>query len=109
MKGLLGFMPESGFKIAVQNHCEKLRRRTCDLTSTRAKKEKEKTETETNWKHLKEQLRVKEDTLRNSKDQMDQVLGADDYQQKLDSLRSEIDGLQDVKGALSSSEFMYKR
>lgn len=109
VRSLLGTMPESGFKVAIQEHVDKLQRQVKELTSLRSRKDKELVELEMNRKHLKEQLRAKEETLRSGEEEIYNECESGEFEETVTSLQSQVDELLDVKGTLSSSEFMYDR
>lgn len=109
MKTLLGDLPEAKFKMAVQNRFVTVRQKAKELGSVRAKKEKELTELEMKRKHFKETLKAKEDNIRAIEEDIYEICGSEDFEKTVELIQKELEELQDIKGTLSSSEFMYQR
>lgn len=106
---LLGSVPQSGFKMAIQNHVDTLRRRVKELTATQTRKERELTELETNRKHQKEQLEKKEEMLRKNQDEIYNECEGGDFDNTLKTTENILSELRDKKGILSSSQFLYNK
>ncbi|XP_046392012.1 DNA repair protein RAD50 [Ischnura elegans] len=107
---LLQKVPERDFNYAVETRLEKLRSDITDMNYQLREKEKELASMESNRKHLKEQIRKKEDLLRENQDQLIELCGSvDGYEEKVASLRRQIEQLQDNKGTLSSSEHLFRQ
>lgn len=109
LKALLGVLPDSRFKSAIQNRFTSVRQKVKDLNNLRSKKEKELTELEMKRKHLKEKYKGKEDILQTIEEEIYEACGSDDFEETVSQVQKELEELQDVKGTLSSSEFMYQR
>ncbi|KAK6618741.1 hypothetical protein RUM43_013132 [Polyplax serrata] len=109
LKALLGVLPDSRFKSAIQNRFTSVRQKVKDLNNLRSKKEKELTELEMKRKHLKEKYKGKEDILQTIEEEIYEACGSDDFEETVSQVQKEVEELQDVKGTLSSSEFMYQR
>lgn len=109
LTNLLGSMPESGFKIAIQSHVDKLRRRVKELTSLQSSKEKQLTELETNRKHIKEKLSEKEEALRTSQEEIYNECESEDFEETLETTAAYLNTLQDNKGVLTSSKYMFNK
>lgn len=109
LRSLLGEEPSSGFRVVVQSQIDKLKRSVKELTSKLTRKERELTEMDMKRKHQKEQLRQKEEKLRSIEEEIYEECGSDDFDDVVTSLRNQIDELQDLKGILTSSEYMYQK
>lgn len=109
LQTILGEVPKSKFKMALQNHFLNARQKVKEVSALRSKKEKELTELEMKRKHLKDKLKAKEEVLRTNEEDIYEICGSDDFDETVSRLQKEIEELQDIKGTLSSSEFMYQR
>ncbi|KAL0276884.1 UNVERIFIED_CONTAM: hypothetical protein PYX00_004352 [Menopon gallinae] len=109
LRSILGEEPSSGFRVAVQTQVDKLKRSVKELTSKLTRKERELTELDMKRKHQKEQLRQKEEKLRSIEEEIYEECGSDDFDEVVTALRNQIDELQDMKGILTSSEYMYQK
>lgn len=102
-------VPEQGIKyelkLCIDRLAEDIRELSCGLNI----KQRELTTLETNRKHQKEALRRREEDLRVKEELLYNACGNQDYDEVLKRCEESVQELQDEKGTLSSSEYMFRR
>ncbi|GFG30387.1 hypothetical protein Cfor_05842, partial [Coptotermes formosanus] len=108
LKHLLRTVPEQGIKyelkLCIDGLAEEIRELSCGLNI----KQRELTTLETNRKHQKEALRRREEDVRVKEELLYNACGNQDYDEVLKRCEEGVQELQDEKGTLSSSEYMFR-
>lgn len=109
LKRLLGEVPEQGLKIKFQAALSKLSEEVRTRREEIKISERDVTRLESEKRHLLDKLREAKQSLTTDECVIDQECGNKDYDTYLSELSTKVQELQDQKGTLSSSEYMFKR
>ncbi|XP_014249009.1 DNA repair protein RAD50 [Cimex lectularius] len=109
LKHLLSDVPEQGIKFQLEACLDKLADEIKTKTEELKTKEKELAGKEAEQKHLNEKLKLAKQTLEADQFSISQACNGQDYDSYLSEMAQKLQDLQDQKGNLSSSEFMFRK
>ncbi|KAJ9585795.1 hypothetical protein L9F63_002432 [Diploptera punctata] len=108
LKDLLKDVPEEGIKYELKLCIDRLAQEIKDMNASLRSKQHELATLEANRKHQRDTLRKKEDELRGKEELIYEACGDQEYNEIVKKLQENLEHLQDTKGTLSSSEYMFK-
>ncbi|XP_033607955.1 DNA repair protein RAD50 [Cryptotermes secundus] len=109
LKHLLKTVPEQGIKYELKFCIDRLTKDIKDMNLNLSIKQRELTALETHRKHQKEALRRREEDLRVKEEMVYEACGNQDYEEVVKRSEEIVQDLQDQKGTLSSSEYLFRR
>ncbi|XP_069688803.1 DNA repair protein RAD50 isoform X2 [Periplaneta americana] len=109
LQHLLKTIPEQGIKYELKLCMDRLTDDIKDMSNKLNSKQRELTTLEANRKHLKDALKKQEEDLRTKEEELYDYCEDKDYEEVVARSRDTVQELQDQKGTLSSSEYMFRR
>jgi len=109
LSDVLGTMPDSDYKGAVQSTMDKINRDLRDLNSRKTAKETELVRLKSNMQSLNDSILKKRAEYQKYQDEVNELTSGEDLDHTVDRIKNACQNLQDEKGALSSSQVIYER